>query len=115
MIRAEFSVSEKGIEAFTFSGHAGLAPAGEDVLCAAVSAMALLTVNTLQEVFGVRFDLVQREEDGFLSLTIREVPSGKESAAYGVLQVLLLQMKDLREQYPDRLSVKIYERKGSVR
>ena len=39
MIRAEFSVTEQSIRAFTIEGHAGLADRGNDVLCAAVSAM----------------------------------------------------------------------------
>ena len=107
MIRADFSGSEQKITGFTLSGHAGLAPAGSDILCAAVSAMALLTVNTLQEVFGAEFDLAQRKEDGFLSLKMTRIPDGKEEAVYGVLQGLLLQLKDLREQYPDSLSVTV--------
>ena len=110
MIRAEFSVSNECIRGFTIAGHAGLAPSGSDVLCAAVSAMALLTVNTVGEVFGARFDLT--EKDGFLSLVLTEVPAEKKEAVNGVLRGLLLQLKDLREQYPDRLSVHTIEKKG---
>ncbi|MBQ3865338.1 MAG: ribosomal-processing cysteine protease Prp [Clostridia bacterium] len=113
MIRAEFSVSEKGVEAFVIHGHAGLAPAGEDVLCASVSAMALLVMNTLKEVFRAEFRLAQREEDGYLALTLTGVPAGREEAVYGVLRGLMLQLEDLREQYPGHLSVKIDERKGT--
>ena len=113
MIRADFSVSEKGVEAFVIHGHAGLAPAGEDVLCASVSAMALLVMNTLQEVFHAGFRLVQREEDGYLALTLTGIPAGREDAVYGLLRGLMLQLEDLREQYPENLSVTINERKGT--
>ncbi|MBP5288471.1 MAG: ribosomal-processing cysteine protease Prp [Clostridia bacterium] len=112
MIRAEFSVSEQGIRGFTLSGHAGLAPAGSDVLCAAVSAMALLVANTLKEVFGARFDLTEEEDTGFLSLSLTEVPVGKEEAVRGVLRGFLLQLTDLREQYPANLSITTTEMKG---
>ncbi len=103
MIRAEFSVTEQSIRAFTIEGHAGLADKGNDVLCAAVSAMALLTVNTLKEVFGARFDLTDR--DGFLSFVLTGFPDGQGEAVNGVLRGLLLQLTDLRDQYPDHLSV----------
>ena len=110
MIRAEFSVSEQSVRGFRISGHARLAPAGSDVLCAAVSAMALLTLNTLKEVFGAQFDMKERE--GFLSMTLTGVPEGKKKAVDGVLLGLLLQLTDLRDQYPDNLSVTTKEMKG---
>ena len=110
MIRAEFSVSEQKVRGFTISGHAGLAPSGSDVLCAAVSAMALLTVNTLREVFGVRFDLIER--DGFLSLTLSDVPKDSRKSADGVLRGLMLQLQDLCLQYPERISVHIIDKEG---
>ena len=112
MIRAEFSVSEQSVTGFTLKGHAGLASSGSDVLCAAVSAMALLTVNLLKEIFGARFDLTENEEKGFLSLQLSEVPAGNKNAVKGVLQGFMLQLTDLRDQYHDNLSVTIKERNG---
>ena len=48
MIRAVFAHDFSG---FSLSGHAGYADAGEDIVCAAVSAMANLAVNGA-EAFG---------------------------------------------------------------
>ena len=50
-----------------------------------------------------------------IPLVLTGVPEGNEKAADGVLKGFLLQLKDLREQYPDRLSVKVSKsRRGKV-
>ena len=49
MIGADFVIRDNKIRSFSTEGHAGLADAGQDVLCAAVSAMTQLCVNTVTE------------------------------------------------------------------
>lgn len=51
MIHAAFFVKNGRQAGFTVSGHSGLADPGADILCAAVSAMTMLVVNTLQGGF----------------------------------------------------------------
>ena len=62
MIRAVFAPDFSG---FSLSGHAGYADAGEDIVCAAVSAMTNLAVNGM-EAFGAVAQVTAKEE-GFLS------------------------------------------------
>ena len=102
MIRAEFESSGSAFTGFTLQGHAGLAPAPHDILCAAVSAMASLTVNTLGEVFQTKLFIEKTEEPAFLRVRVEGKP-GK--AAEGVLKGFYLQLKDLEKQYPKNLSV----------
>ena len=102
MIRAEFSSSAGAYTGFTLRGHAGVAPAPHDILCAAVSAMAALTVNTLGEVFQTELLIEKTEEPAFLSVRIKGAPG---EAAKGILKGLYLQLKDLEKQYPKNLSV----------
>ena len=49
MIRAEFYESDGLMSGFTFSGHAGYAESGSDVVCAAVSSAVQLTANLLED------------------------------------------------------------------
>ena len=106
MIRVEFVIRDNKILAFSVSGHAGLAPAPHDVLCASVSAMTQLVINTLTEVFGVEVDLVVDERKPLIRAELISVPSESAFSAEGVLQGFLLQLEDLRKTYPTHLSVR---------
>lgn len=56
MIRAEFYETEGLMSGFSFSGHAGYAESGSDVVCAAVSSAVQLTANLLDD-FGFSPDV----------------------------------------------------------
>lgn len=47
-------------------GHAGMAPAGQDIVCAAVSALTLTLINGLRAVAGM--DISVDSHDGFASI-----------------------------------------------
>jgi|GEM_PF-871825 len=47
------------VYSINISGHSGLSEEGSDILCAAVSAMTMLAVNTLTEYFRVPLDVRQ--------------------------------------------------------
>lgn len=98
MIRARFRFSSADSAAFVIEGHAGYKPAGEDIVCAAVSSAAYMTVNTLTEVFGV--DAEASEEDGKLVCSF----SGSFEAVR-LLQGLRLHLEQLQEQYPKHVKV----------
>ena len=106
MITAEFTLSDRSIVSFAVAGHAGLAEAPGDVLCAAVSAMAQLVLNTLQEVIGASLDLVIDEEKPLISVGILCVPEDKEASANDVLQGFYLQMTELQKRYPKHLTIR---------
>ena len=103
MIRAEFVVSDDGIQGFSMKGHAGTAPAPHDILCASATSMALLVMNTLREVFGAKLTIESQEEPPVLNVRLQAVPKGNEKAAQGVLQGFRLQLEDLEKQYPNNL------------
>jgi len=113
MIFSEFVIRDNKIHSFSVKGHSDLAEAPHDVLCASVSAMTLLTINTVREVFQAEVSLNILEEIPLISMELLFVSPEKEEAVCGVLQGLLLQLKDLKEQYPSYLTVKINkEKKG---
>ena len=71
MISVRFSIDSDGLyRGFTVDGHAGYADAGEDILCAAVSALAQNTMNSIEALTNDRF--VCDVDDGYLSVRFPE-------------------------------------------
>ncbi len=106
MIRSEFVIRDNKISAFSVEGHSGLADRGSDILCASVSAMTSLVLNTLTEVYGAELDLTVKDEVPLISCRVLSVPDGKEESILGTLEGFYLQMQDLAETYPTNLSVR---------
>ena len=101
MIRAEFFVRDHRFCGFSVSGHAGAAPAGSDIVCAAVSSAVYLTANAVTEVLGLAPEL-QVHDDGFLSLS---VSLRDQAACEPFLKALWLHLGQLSQQYPKNLKV----------
>ncbi len=106
MISVEFVISDNKILSFSVQGHSGLAPAPHDILCASVSAMTSLVLNTLTEVFAAEIDLLIDEEAPLISAKSFSSSEENERAVQGVLQGYKLQLLDLRKTYSANLSVK---------
>ncbi len=54
MIDCRFSIDNHRLAAFELSGHAGFADAGQDIVCAAVSAACDLTMHMAETYFDVK-------------------------------------------------------------
>lgn len=65
---------------FSVIGHAGQAPEGEDIVCAAISALSLTAANALTSVAG--FQPLLHVGDGFLSVRLprRLTPTMRRTA-----------------------------------
>ncbi|KRN29667.1 hypothetical protein IV38_GL000554 [Lactobacillus selangorensis] len=110
MIRANFKRDTDGnIDAFELTGHADAGPYGSDIVCAAVSAVSIGTVNGIESLAGfepeVQSDTVN---GGHLTLKITEdALSGEQANIAGILlENLLLELQSIQEQYGQYLSVK---------
>ena len=102
MISADFFVRDDGVlTGFSLSGHSGYAEEGRDVVCAAVSAMAYLTANTITEVIGASAEI--ETDNALLSLKLN---GGEEEKCEIPLKGFYLQMKELVKQYPDYIRVR---------
>ena len=102
MINADFFVAPDGsLTGFHISGHSGYAPEGEDIVCAAVSAMSYLTANTVIEVLGIHPEV--SVSDGFMSLKVKDDEAKKCEVP---LKGFYLQMKELVKQYPEYIRIK---------
>ena len=108
MIVVRFFCSDGLYTGFSVRGHAGMAPAGEDVLCAAVSSAAYMTANTLTDVCKAPCDATASDGEMTVRLTGQNANSVQD-----VLKGFALHMRELSRQYPEKLKV-IYGGKNNA-
>lgn len=106
MIRIAFFSSDERLTGFSITGHSGYAEAGSDIVCAAVSSAAYMTVNTVTDVLGLS-PAVEADDDGAMLLRFGTMSEADRAA--DILDGFRLHIEGLREQYPDYLTVTITE------
>lgn len=112
MIEVVFDTNQQDrIWAFRICGHAGYAPEGEpDVVCAAVSALSLNTVNGL-ETFSSDSIRYEMNEDGFLCAEVDAVRRGEGCLQTDlILNLLRLGLQSISDTYSGYVAVKVCKR-----
>ncbi len=105
MITIKVRKKDGSYEEFISKGHAGYAEAGQDIVCAAVSALIINTVNSLEKFTDDKFDV--QEKDGFVSIHFRNNLSER---AMLLMDSLLLGLTEIAGSYNNRyLTVKVKE------
>ena len=100
---------------FRETGHAGFASAGHDVLCAALSAMSMLVINTLEVAYAADVDYKIDEKTTDITVKCKAAlgvnPDEKQQyAVQGMIYGYYLQLNDMLEDYYDYLDVDVEER-----
>ncbi|MCI6018811.1 MAG: ribosomal-processing cysteine protease Prp [Blautia sp.] len=90
---------------FVSSGHAGFAQEGYDIVCAAVSALIINTVNSIEKFTE---DSIEAEEkDGYVSFRFMKPVTEKGTL---LMDSLVLGLTDISNSYKNRyLTVKVKE------
>ena len=108
MTKCEFFRDHERITGFSISGHSGYAEAGQDIVCAAISAAVGMTECTINEVLGLAAPVKVREQDGYVSL---KLPGGlsqaNERTCQDLLTGMMVYLQALSEVYPDNLIVRL--------
>lgn len=93
MTRVKFYQNQKGqCTGFEVSGHSGYGEKGTDIICAAISALTVNTINSLEELVEDPIRVEADEEDAYLWVSI----AGEHSAeAELLLQSLQLGMSNM--------------------
>lgn len=89
---------------FVLEGHSDRLPAGESVVCAAVSSAAYFAANTVLDVCGCRADTAVR--DGYLSL---RVDMADLIPCQTILEGFYRHLQGLQEQYPENIQLDLTE------
>ncbi len=61
--------SSDRLNGFTISGHAGYDEPGRDIICSAISALAVNTVNSIEKLTDDKF-IVNNDDSGLLELEV---------------------------------------------
>lgn len=83
----------KGIE---ISGHAGYAEYGQDIICAAVSVLALNMANSVERFTDDHFEGSAAEDGGYFSFSFPEEMSQESQL---LMNSLILGLENIREEY----------------
>ena len=98
---------------FEEQGHTGYGEAGDDVLCAALSAMTMLVINTIEVAYAS--DVEYTVNEGATHIMVRskaalpefEEDELKRYAVSGLFMSYFYKLNDLREEYYDFLDVEV--------
>ena len=100
---------------FEEHGHTGYGESGDDILCAALSAMTMLLLNTIEISYAgdVSYDI---DENGahvtvkaMCALPEFEADEKKRFAVEGLFKGYFYQLNDLLEEYYDYLDVEVVD------
>ena len=116
MTKVVFFRSGGSFYGFEEQGHADYAEAGEDVLCAALSAMTMLIINTVEVAYAsdIDYDI----DEGATNIRVRskaalaefEEDERKRYAVSGLFMSYFYQLNDMVEEYYDYLEVDVVDK-----
>jgi uncharacterized protein len=107
MIRVNVVRSGERIEAFTITGHAGFANAGNDIVCAAVTVLVLNAINSCEKFLGVALSEHVVDNRNTFECTVPmserepEVQLFMKSMLFGIEQTSQLYPKHVAVRYTD--------------
>ena len=104
MTRCEFFTEDDRITGFSISGHSGYAEAGQDIVCAAISAVVTMAEATINDVLGAKAKVRVKDEQARISLTL-PTSCDEEESVQAVLTGMMLTLCSLRDDYPDYIEV----------
>ena len=104
MTRCEFFTDEDSITGFSLSGHSGYAEAGQDIVCAAITAIVTMAEATINDVCGAKAKVRVKEEDARITLTL-PTSCDEEESVQAVLAGMMLTLCGMRDDYPDYIEV----------
>ena len=100
MIKATFYKKDEILKGFEIKGHSGYAEEGEDIICASVSSVAYMAVNTITDVIGAKADI--SISDGYFRFTT----NSERSETKAVLEGLKLHVSALAGDYSEFITCK---------
>ncbi|MFD1484335.1 ribosomal-processing cysteine protease Prp [Lacticaseibacillus baoqingensis] len=108
MIKARFTRDVRGnLVRFAMTGHADSGAYGQDIVCAAVSAVSIGAVNGIEALAGFAPDVDADEVNGgHLVVTVDQAQTGEsQHIAQILLENLLLSMQSIAESYGDYVQI----------
>ena len=101
---------------FEEQGHTGFGEEGDDVLCAALSAMTMLIINTIEVAYASEVDFTIDEKTTNIKVISKsalpeyEEDEMKRYAVSGMFLAYYKQIEDMIEEYYDYLDLSVEDR-----
>ena len=104
MTKCEFFRDGSRITGFSVSGHSGYGEEGNDIVCAAISAVVDMAETTINDVCGAKAKTRVTGEDARVTLKL-PASCEEEESVQAVLAGMMLYLCNLRDEYPDFIEV----------
>ena len=87
----------KGFQCF---GHAGYADYGKDIICSAISVLVINTINSIEELAGVKDSIVDmNEKTGDIKYQLGSIPNEFTTL---LLDLMVLGLTKIKEEYGNK-------------
>ncbi len=106
MVNVTIYKKEGSISGFQFSGHAGFARRGKDIVCAGVSALVLNTINSIEAFTEDGYTCEVQEKTGDVTFYLKDTPSSETSL---LLESLVLGVTGIRDTYKKYITLNFKE------
>lgn len=105
MIKTRFLYNDNAFCGFLLKGHADSGEYGYDIVCAAVSVLAINTVNSLEQLALVKPQVVSDEKNGgYLKVNVK-LNQTNNSAVQLLLNSFELGMRSIADNYQDYITI----------
>lgn len=98
---------------FHESGHTGFGEEGDDILCAAISAMTMLILNTIEVAYKTSSEYIIDDKTTDIRVTVKKILNTDDEkirfAISGLFEGYYYQLVDLTEEYYEFLDVDILD------
>lgn len=115
MTKIVFYKWDNSFYGFSEKGHTGYGESGDDILCAALSAMTMLIINTIEVSYASDVDYTIDEATTDIQVIAHgalkdfEADEAKRFAISGLIQAYYYQLNDMLEDYYEFLDVDVVE------
>ena len=99
MIKVNVKKNNDNISELVIKGHAGYDVHGKDIVCAAVSSMAITTVNN---IIALEDSIYYEENSGLLIIRVKRDTEVNNK----LLDNLVRMLTELKEQYPKNIEIR---------
>src|SRR5690625_3892858 len=98
------NTDNRSIREVSISGHALYGDHGQDIVCAAVSAVSINLINAVEVIVGVPLDTQQ--EDGLIVCVVPASVAPKVAERVQLLmETLVFSLKSIAEEYPTFVTI----------
>lgn len=106
MVKVSFKKEKENYLGYEIVGHSGYSQHGEDIVCAAISALAQTTLLGIKKL--VTEDLTYDVRSGYLKVTYPKNLTEKQRADVNLLtEAMFLGLREIEKQYGKYLKVSI--------